>query len=154
MSKKRRPSPTEDDINRIAEALKNQDNFKKIKNKTSFDRAYDDYFGEENGEEFILNDKLRSKVWGRFFLEYPEDIEEYEEKRITKKGKQVKISKFTTEKGEVISVREKREFNRLGTVKGRIEYTEVTSVNINGKPQPRLRDKLGRFASPKRPQKR
>lgn len=153
MAKKRRPSPTEDDINRIAETLKNNDNFKQIKNKTSFDRAYDDYF-EEIGQEWIENDKLRSKVWEQYTEEYPERLQEFEDTRVTEQGRKVKVTKFQTEQGEVISVREKREFNRLGKVKGRITYTEETKVTIKGKSYPRLRDKFGRFASPKRPPKR
>jgi hypothetical protein len=141
MAKKRRPSPTEDDINRIAETMRNDDNFHIIKNKYTFDKVYDDYL-EETG--LIENKKVRGKVWDVYKEQYSDRLEEFEERKITKKGKQVKVTKFTTEQGEF---KPKRKLTKLGRIKGKIVYTEPTAVLIRGHSYARYRDRLGRFAS-------
>lgn len=47
MGKKRRPSPTEKDIERIAEAIDKIDTFGKIEDQETFNNAYEEYFEDD-----------------------------------------------------------------------------------------------------------
>jgi len=163
MAKKRMPSPTEDDINRIAETIDNLDQKNEIIDPDSFDAEFNDYFDEN--PEIRDNNSVRVKVFERLRKMHPDRIGK--EKIFTKAGgKDLKRDRQSDAK--VITSDRKRyrqlgasrsdlegydtkrkELNIVGVVKGKTVFTEQTTVKIGGKTVIRHRDRLGRFASVK-----
>lgn len=166
------PSPTEDDMRRIAETIDSLDLKNNIRDRDSFDRSYDEYL--EESDELLVNENVRDKTFKILMSKHPKRIKD---ERIFKeaKGKSLEMDRRTTAKTIVKTKEEyirrgaskvdlkgydtrkerirpvkKRERPIIGRVKGKIVYTEKVMVKVKGKDQVRYRDRLGRFASIKR----
>lgn len=134
MAKKRRPSPTEDDLNRIAETLRNTDGEHKIKDFSSFKKEWKDYFEEDNSMR--NRSDLITDTFNIYAEQYPDRLELREKRR-----KEVK----TKPRRKPI-----RELRYTAREKGRIVYASRETVKIKGKEFIRHRDRFGRFASVKK----
>jgi hypothetical protein len=149
MAKKRLPSPTEEDIKRITETLRNTDGEHEIKDFDSFDKAWRDYF-EDNPEMRGRND-LKIKSFHTYAEEYPDRLMDIV---ITKKELKGKERKRVKGVFKAIS-KPKRELNIVGWEKGKkdhykVVYTSKEIIKVRGKDVIRHRDRLGRFASVKK----
>ena len=131
MASKRMPSPTEDDINRVAETLNNLDIENNIVDANTFKVAFEDYF--EDNKQLQLNTRFRAKVFN--------ELQSLKGDKLTDKS----LPRDETEK----KLKSLNEFNRPRKIKGRIVFTKEVNFKIRGKEITRFRDKLGRFASNK-----
>lgn len=153
MAKKRRPSPTEADYQRIAEAIYNLDTFDKIKDYQSFEDAYEDYMGDK-GEDAP---KLKSLIFEEYLSKY-DAVSDTRGQRKTKVQEVQTRTKKQLKKGELVESgipskivgKKKRILNYAAMRKNKVVYAEKTSVNVKGKPQVRYRDSRGMFASVKK----
>ena len=122
MAKKRITPP--DDLDRLTENLNN--NFgRKITDRESFDKAWDEYLGDEHG----LSNKQKDKVWKNIA-----DIKQLD--------RAIKNVQATQRKARQIS---KSELSYLTTVKGKRVYARKEFVKVKGKSVVRYRDAKGRF---------
>jgi len=145
-------SPTDKDILRIAEILKQNYN-EVIEDKESFDRAYDDYMESSNGAltrdnddgiEFSNNvfEKLKDISRGKFREQKREqlapitEVKALKEKPIRGYGEAKRVPK--AEKRAI-------EFNYAGKEKGRIVYARRIQINTRYGKQYRYIDNKGRY---------
>jgi len=145
------------DFIRIAEAIKNLDLKSEIKDRNSFDDAYDDYF--DDNDYFRTTPRLRDRIFQEYsrknkslFVraggkDFAQDrrydakvIVTDPDKYVRKGSKNVDLSGYDTKKRSG----GRKEFNFIGEVKGKIVYAKKVEF-INKKPQTRYRDRLGRF---------
>jgi len=125
---------TDEDVERIAEAINNLDVGDNIQDEDSFIEAYEDYF---EGDDFAQKDaQMRDKTFNKFESQFPSKIS-----RIPKKKKEVV---------RVKPIRKKRVFRKVGRVRRKVVYVSEEFVTVKKKKVIRHRDKLGRFASVKR----
>jgi len=123
--KRKRKSPTDEDIERWIELLYSPD----VVDAETFDKSWRDFFADE--KHIRDNKELEMKTFRRFKEVYPE----------TKTGIIPKRK---------IPVKPRKEYTTIGRTKGRIVRTRMTYVIVKGKQQVRHRDRYGRFASVKK----
>jgi len=127
---------------RLAENLYNQ--FKTvILDKYSFDKAITAYIGKAESskqQKFFdqVFDKMRDKHPNKIFKG---TLPEWKEEEKTEKKKGIKKTKRVQFDDKDIT---------LGKIGKKVVYVHKEKVKIKGKTYDRLRDKLGRFASPKK----
>ena len=163
MAQKRKPSPTNEEIERIAEAINNLDIDNQIKDRDSFDLAFEDYFEED--EKMKNNKKVKSSCFNEIQKLNPKIIDI----RLFKKadGKDLKLDRRKTAKRIVLTKKEyihrkskrvdlegydtkpKRKLIFVGKTKKKIVYTSKEYIIVKGHSVLRYRDRLGRFASVK-----
>lgn len=170
MALKRQPSPTDDDFERVAEAIINTDDFNLIQDRNSFDKEYDDYF--ENSTEWkknrdfrdavfknalklkpkISSDKLFTEAGGKNLTQDRKTnakiIVTSKQEYIDKGASRVDLKGFDT----IPRKSRKREFNKIGRINNKIvfssEYPSFKLKTKTGNPESvitRFRDKKGRF---------
>ncbi len=128
---KRLPSPTDDDIDRIAETLKNLDSERNIDSQEEFDNAYDNYF--EGQEDMKENIRVRGQVKTEF-------------RRLT--GRHLRrVIPEDEQQEQTKQIKRAKRFQFPRKVKNQVVFTEKTSITIQGKTRVRFRDKKGRFTS-------
>jgi hypothetical protein len=118
MAVKRRPSPTEDDFDRIAESIMNIDKFHKIKDFQSFEEAYDDYFAD--CPEWLEDSHFKNEVFENVTNKY-----KVEDSRETT-GKPKASKRGIRGRGV------EHEFVVIGNIKEKIVYSyleEITRYN-------------------------
>lgn len=159
MAKKRRPSPTEKDIQRITETLYNLDTFDKIKDYDSFKTAFDDYM---SGSDLQNDKQFKNDVFDTYISRHESVIDtrslNAQQKQAARKGE--RIEQITTGKlikqDIPVQTKNKRVLNIVATRKSyktkyvKTVYVEKTSVKVKGKMQVRYRDSRGVFASVKK----
>jgi len=164
MGKKRMPSPTADDIERIAETLINTDDFNQIQDRDSFDSAYDEYLGLN--DNLVKNKSVRESTFKevqrlkptvdseRIFTKAKGTSLKQDRKRdaetivTTKQEYKQKGASKVDLKGYDTKPRKRKadEFNIIGRIKNKIVYVKAVRVTVRGKRFDRFRDEKGRFA--------
>jgi len=141
MAKKRRPSPTGDDLERISESLRNT---YVITDFNSFDVAWMDYF-EDNGEMREKED-LKIKTFNIFAENYPSRLFDTTIPKKELKGKERKRVKKVFRQLDIVGIQK----GKKEKVAGKIVYVSKEFIVVRGKNVVRYRDKKGRFASVKK----
>jgi len=159
----RRKSPTEQEADRVAEALFNSDPFNEIVDIETFDEAYDDYFDDQEHmqnkpgfkrEVFRHYQKLNKNVskgksifkkaggkdFSRDRLQTAETVVTTEAEYKKKGSSNVDLKGYDTKKKK-----KKHTYSYYGKQKNKIVYARRTYVTINKKRVERYRDKKGRF---------
>lgn len=146
MANKRRPSPTDDEMERIAEAILNMDKFNKIKDYDSFDTAYKDYFEDDN--ELKFRSDIEADVFNEI-IKLDDSIDDTRARLIKKKKEtSVRIQRGVEPYRLEISI--EKDFKFVGREKGMVVYSRADSVTRRKKIVGIFRDKQGRFVSVKR----
>lgn len=166
MASKRRPSPSEEEIRRIAEAIDSLDTFEDIQDYSSFVEAYEDYLGDDNN--LTSNDYVKNQVFAELQQSDPDRIDKEDIFRLAG-GKDLRKDRRFTSKTIVLTkeeyikkgssktdlkgydtkkkLRKKRDFNVVGKVRGKVVYASREYVMLKGKMMLRYRDRRGRFIS-------
>lgn len=124
---KRLPSPTDEDVNRVAEALNNLDIENKINDLNSYNESFDDYF--EGEQEILTNKGFKAKVFNEL-QEFKPQLKEVQFREV-----------------EPVKAKPRRELKFPKKVKGRTVFTSKSSFKIFSKDVTRFRDKRGRFTN-------
>jgi len=135
----RNPENYEQDADRIAETLFQVDFKGNIKDKDSFNKAYDNYLN--NAFDLRENAKFRNMVFEKFVSEHPSRITEGES--FFEKGD------LPPEKIERPKI--KREFNHIGKVGDRIVFLRKDYINTKYGKRQIYRDRTGQIGKPKNP---
>lgn len=159
-----------DEIDRINERINREAKFQ-VQDRDSYDLAFEDLF------EVALTSKQRT-LRSKAFKDYLEDHPEVSNERLFKKAKgrdlrrdrlktarrvvttrkqfikegarEVDLRGFDTARQKVSKkVIQRRTFTVPSRIKGRVVFSEKTSVVVKGKKLVRFRDAKGRFASAK-----
>lgn len=169
--KKRRASPTPDEINRINETISRRAGFK-IQDRDSYDLAFNDYLNIDDKTIKSTERKLRDNAFEDFLKDHPEVTRErlftkakgkdlrrdrlQTAKRVVKTRKQfiregakaVDLKDFDTARQKISKeIKQRRTFTVPAKLKGRVVFALKTSVVVRGKSQTRFRDSKGRFVS-------
>lgn len=137
MARKRRPSPTDKEIERIAESIFNLDVADEIQDRDSFDEAFDNYFEEDS--DMKKNPFVRDKSFKDIRILNP-NISPISTKKEPREPKPISPKK----------IKVKRDYNIAGRVKQKVVFTSKEEVSIKGNLHVRHRAKNGRFASIKK----
>lgn len=144
MGKKRRPSPTDEDFRRVAEAMNGLYPKDEIFDKKSFTTAYKDYF--EDASEWRKSADWRDAV----FKDYQEirGVELFEEiaPQVPQRKIRAEVTKMAIEKRKA----EKHEFKYVGRRKGKVVYAYKSSIKVKGKSVSVYRDRQGKFVRVKK----
>lgn len=146
MSKKR-PQDYTDDLNRIAETLRNTDAEHQIKDKNSFNEAWLDYF-EGNTEGLGGDMELRDRCFKIYATEYEDRLLTTSFEGLPRR--QVGVFRREIREFPQRPEKPKKEFNVPTKEKGRVVYARRETVKVRGKEQVRFRDRFGRFAKVKK----
>lgn len=139
MSKKRRPSPTEEDIRRVTEALRNT---YQIKDYNSFDDAWKDYF-EEN-PEMRFRDDLKLQSFGLYADLYADRLIDSTISKKELKGKErERVKKLARDYRFTGRIKEK------GKTHPKVVYSYKDTITRYKKNINVFRDKKGRFTKVK-----
>jgi len=164
MGKKRLPSPTSEDIERIAETLINTDDFDEIQDKDSFNLAFDEYLG--SNDALVKNKDVRNATFKE--VQRLKPTVESKEVFTKAKGKDLRRDRRSDAK-EIVSTQaeytrkgagkvdlkgydtkprrpKKDVFNKIGRIKNKIVYVKAIRITVRGKRVNRFRDVKGRFA--------
>jgi hypothetical protein len=157
MATKKLPSPTEDDIKRIAETVMTLDSTDSIVDKQTFLEAYKDYLGEEN--DLLDNKFVERKVFSEIREKRPEisSSDFFKDAR----GGDFERDRKTTAKTVVTTRREynkrgashvdlkgydvKKKYDKVGFIHDKIVYSRRDTISIKGHQIVRYRDNKGRF---------
>lgn len=173
MARKRLPSPTDEEIDRIAEAIDNLDSFRKIQDMDSFDLAFDDYF--DQNEDLKFNSSVRDDVFKSLREKHPSRIvddrvfskaggknlkqdRKKTSKRIVKTNKRyikagasrVDLQGYDTKVRTEKKAKVKRDLNVAGRIRDKIVFSSRETITIRNRSVVRYRDQLGRFVSVRR----
>jgi hypothetical protein len=153
MARKRRPSPTEDELRRIAEAIYNLDTYHRIADFESFEDAWNDYLEDS---DIVRRKDLKDETFG-YYIENNPDVKDTRKQRRKLPQKEAKEYRKMLKKGIMmpsgIPSRGKRllEYTATirieGTTRRKVVFAEKTSVTIKGKKQTVYRDAKGHFVS-------
>jgi len=138
---KKRLSPTEKDMERIAETLRNTDGGHKIKDNKTFNEAWDDYF-QGNTEGLGGNKDFRDSTFHQYASDYPDRLFDSVISKKELKGEERERVKM--------ALKPKRDYNIIAREKGRVVYTYKELIKVRGKDAVRYRDRYGRFAGLKK----
>ena len=125
---KRRPSPTDEDIERIAETIDSLDFNDQINDRESFDKFYDDYL--EESDELRDNKKVKTKVFDTLKNFHPDRID-----GIT--GIPIKLKEEIAKEIGLFRIPRKQ--------KGKIVFARKDSFKVKNKVRVVFRDKHGKF---------
>jgi len=131
MASKRKPSPTEDDIERIAETLNNLDIKNDIVDQETFIEAYDNYF--EGDTQMQNNNHVKVSVFNELQSISSNEISD----------KVLPSSRTKRQRADI------NEYDKPRIVKGQIVFTKEVKITVRGKVITKFRDRKGHFASNK-----
>jgi hypothetical protein len=128
MSKKRLPSPTDEDIFRFAETIKNIDLRREVQDYPSFSKAWQDYF--DNNPYMQKRTDLKEEAFNSYVEMFPYRV----------KSREIRETKAMPQKAA-------REYKYIGKIKNRQVYAYSSIIIYKEKKYTRYRDAKGRFAS-------